>query len=227
MTDSVDPLSEPLRPITDAFLGDWWTEQQPGAEEDASTPYVDPWSALEDIPFLDTSMVAGADLVERVDALKKTALRWIVNAVIVLGIGAALWFLGHSQGAKHLAFDAFKWSAETFSPYGTAIGFAIIVGVIGAILYAFRSVEVAGYGAVEVFVGGYIAWYVSFHLDYQNFDLFSEKLERDLFAVSTGLYVIVRGLDNIYKGIQDNTKIMKKWNYVFFFKKNASLRIKQ
>jgi|GEM_PF-2938044 len=84
-------------------------------------------------------------------------------------------------------------------------GMLPIALVVGVALFIFRSRQRLGYGLVEVAIGVFATYY-SQKADLTNPD--------SIVRVLAGLYIVVRGLDSIGKGIQ-GTKYESAWRRFF------------
>lgn len=106
------------------------------------------------------------------------------------------------------AFFAFKYRQElsgTLSIWGTALATLII----GTLFYAYRQRGRLSYGVFEFLFG----WAAALQVFWPNFDYGSLEIEK-IIQIVAGLYVMVRGLDNIGKGVE-KTKFEAHWLLVF------------
>lgn len=94
---------------------------------------------------------------------------------------------------------------STITVWGTMIG----IPVLGLLFFWYRENFRLSYGAFEFFVGVIISYYVFFpNFDYSNLGV-NEGIK-----ILGGLYVMVRGLDNLGKGII-GTRAESVWKKIF------------
>lgn len=97
-------------------------------------------------------------------------------------------------------------------PQGLLLSLVVGIGIMGGlILYSIRCQLPWIYGVLELFVGIVIAAYAVAMV------AGVVRPEGNIFfAVVGALYVIVRGLDNLYRGIEAGTEDKRAWNRHFF-----------
>ncbi|MCK4505018.1 MAG: twitching motility protein PilT [Candidatus Aegiribacteria sp.] len=115
----------------------------------------------------------------------------------VLGIATSL--LGT------LAYSNVQRIVSTVSIWGTMVA----IPLLGIYLFWYREKFRLSYGVFEFFVGVIIACYVFFPTF--NYSVLSVT---DGIKILGGLYVIVRGLDNIGKGVE-GTRVESIWKRIF------------
>jgi rRNA maturation endonuclease Nob1 len=115
-----------------------------------------------------------------------------------LGIGTSL--LGT------LIYSNIQLLVSTVSVWGTMT----LMPLIGILLFWYREKFRLSYGVFEFFVGVIMSYYVFFPIfNYSTIDV-TQGIK-----ILGGLYVMVRGLDNIGKGI-GGTKVEFIWNKIFY-----------
>ena len=134
--------------------------------------------------FLSEQVIGKADIGILNSAKKAVSKqkRYLVISLF-LGIGASL--LGN------MAFAHYRLIIDTFPVWGTVIG----LPGLGIVLYWYRQHFRFSYGVFEFFVGAIMSYYVFV----PSFD-YSRLSTATALQVIGGLYVMVRGLDNIGKG---------------------------
>jgi len=110
-----------------------------------------------------------------------------------------------------LAVLAGYWSSPYYWPLvarsvATAFFFPVF-GAAGAVLFYWRQHYRLQYGVFEVLIGVAAAWYAAVHSP--SGILFERALQ-----LSAGLYIVVRGLDNVDKAI-DQTRFARRWSRWF------------
>lgn len=99
-------------------------------------------------------------------------------------------------------------------------GTVILILIIGCLFYLFRSKNRLGYGLFETIVG--IISSISVFLP--NFDYTSLNANK-LLQLLGGIYIIVRGMDNIGVGLQESPYISFANKWKIFFQKRIIKRI--
>ena len=89
-------------------------------------------------------------------------------------------------------------------PYFTVLWF-----IVAMALFWIRGSRPVWYGVLEVFIGTTAIFYAI----YSQPDGFPENLTSKLLALASGIYIIVRGLDNIDKGVPERYKFT--WKKLF------------
>ncbi|WP_082421461.1 PIN domain-containing protein [Pseudomonas sp. NBRC 111140] len=100
----------------------------------------------------------------------------------------------------------FHFLVSTISTWGTLISLPIL----GTALYWYRENFRLSYGLSEFLVGMIMACFVFF----PNFD-YSSVGATETIQILGGLYVMVRGLDNIGKGAE-GTRLERHWKKIFY-----------
>jgi len=108
-----------------------------------------------------------------------------------------------------LVYKYFDVLVTTISVWGTII----CLPIIGVFLFRYRERDRLSYGIFEFIVGFLIACHVLF----PSFDYSQLHLPEGIKIIG-GLYVMVRGLDNIGKGVI-GTRLESRWRKLFY--KNA------
>ncbi|AOS84366.1 twitching motility protein PilT [Chlorobaculum limnaeum] len=136
------------------------------------------------------------DLEDQADKVVASQKRYLITS-FVLGILASL--------AGNLVYSNIALLVSTISVWGTMVGLPIL----GLGLFWYREKFRLSYGAFEFCVGLIMSYYVFFpKFNYSGIG-FSEGIQ-----ILGGLYVMVRGLDNIGKGV-DGTRFESFWKKVF------------
>lgn len=110
-----------------------------------------------------------------------------------------------SSWAGNLGFAKLSYLIETVSVWGTMIALPIL----GVILYWYRQKFRLAYGIFEFIVGVMMAYYVFF----PEFSYAKLSVVQGM-QILGGLYVMVRGLDNVSKGVE-GTRVEVMWKRWF------------
>jgi len=133
---------------------------------------------------------------DRADKLKKENIRYIIKNVVI------------SAGVSLLANFSYEKINEIFG-FVTKWGVLILVPILGVTLFWMRSKFRLSYGISEVIVGCIAAARVVFPVSkIQSFEAVV------LIQFLGGLYIMVRGLDNIEKGLK-GTRFLPSWQSIF------------
>jgi len=136
------------------------------------------------------------DIEEKADKVVSSQRRYIIISFI-LGIAASA--LGN------IIYSNLSLLVSTITVWGTMIGLPIL----GLAFFWYRENFRLSYGAFEFCVGVIISYYVFFpNFNYSNLGV-TEGVQ-----ILGGLYVMVRGLDNIGKGII-GTRLESVWKKLF------------
>jgi len=130
------------------------------------------------------------------DSFSKFQRRYIVLSAI----GASVLFV-----AGKFVYDHASYLVNTIPVWGTLIALPLF----GIVLFWCRQRLRLSYGFLECVVGFITSGYVF----YPNFQYAGMNMIQGV-QVLGGLYVMVRGLDNVGKGIE-NTKFESRWKKVF------------
>ncbi|UHC82003.1 PIN domain-containing protein [Pseudomonas sp. NIBR-H-19] len=110
-----------------------------------------------------------------------------------------------SSVVSTLGFFNFSDFVETFSVWGTLVA----MPVFGVLLYWYRQRFRMSYGVFEFFIGLIMTYYVFFP------DFSYEKITVvEGIQIIGGLYVMVRGMDNLSKGVE-GTRFETMWKKIF------------
>ena len=141
-------------------------------------------------------------------------LHWIIW--IIVGLLAVLptlhWIVG---GRDPFGRPILLWASGQFGP---SVEPVLIVGwafASGLVLYALRCSWPHVYGVIEIVVGAYIATFLVNLLLIEPAEPTNDAI---FFTVVGALYIIVRGLDNLYRALEPATAPMRQWNKWFFGK---------
>lgn len=132
------------------------------------------------------------DVSDAADSVNRANRNYLVQG-FVLGVAACV--------LLSVVWYYRRFVGETFPVWGLALGAMFI----GTFLFWFRSRLRLPYGIVETFVGVFAAAQLANPSAYNS---------AFFFQLSAGLYIIVRGLDNVEKGIE-GTKIEPMWKRFF------------
>lgn len=121
-----------------------------------------------------------------------------------LAINATVGVLGATL-ASAVYFNA-AYLLSTISVWGTAIALPLL----GVLLFWYRQRFRLSYGVFEFLVGIMMAYFVFL----PTFDFKTLGVVQGL-QILGGLYVMVRGLDNIGQGIEEGTRLETLWNRIF------------
>jgi len=108
-------------------------------------------------------------------------------------------------GASTVFFNA-AYLLSTISIWGTAL----MLPLLGKLLFWYRQRYRLSYGVFEFLVGVIMGYFVFL----PTFDFKTLGVIQGL-QVLGALYVMVRGLDNIGKGIEEGTRLESFWNRIF------------
>lgn len=132
------------------------------------------------------------ELSEAADSLDRSNRNYLVGGFL-LGLGVA--------GLLFAAWYFRELVGRTFPLWGLVVGAA----VVGVSLFWFRSRYRLSYGVVEALFGLFTAARLANPSTYDS---------TFILQLAAGLYIIVRGLDNIEKGIE-GTKMEHRWKRIF------------
>lgn len=136
------------------------------------------------------------EIEESADKVVFSQKRYIISSFF---LGAIASLLGN------LIYSNLNLLISTITVWGTMLGLPIM----GIALFWYRENFRLSYGAFELCVGIIMSYYVFFpSFNYANLGL-TEGIQ-----ILGGLYVMVRGLDNVGKGIE-GTRIESLWKKVF------------
>lgn len=136
------------------------------------------------------------EIQETADKVVSSQKRYLIVS-FALGVGASL--LGN------LIYSNLNLLISTITIWGTMLA----IPVLGVSLFWYRENFRLSYGIFEFCVGVIISYYVFF----PSFD-YSSLGATEGIQILGGLYVMVRGLDNIGKGI-DGTRVELLWKKLF------------
>ncbi|MEX3937394.1 hypothetical protein AB4Y32_37650 [Paraburkholderia phymatum] len=173
-------LNHPLRSMYSSAVDIKWEDEE-NYEKDATIVRSIAWRAVL-LKELNDGLYLGLALVTGIGGAYPIAIfvRWVAPTVPKLGDFLANYLL-------------------TFP----VLGIAAILAVAGVALYAIRSRFRLFYGLVETWIGIYVTWLAIPHVDAGRALSAVGGPGLDWVKVVTGLYVIVRGLDNIGKQIKE------------------------
>lgn len=121
---------------------------------------------------------------------------------VALGVLSALLFgtvlTGYLLGGADLGRTAYVWLSDpTVDRRHAAAAVMLLVGASGFVLFWFRLIARACYGAVEVLVGLYVAL-----AQIQNVAPGRPVIQESVLLglLTAGVYLVVRGLDNVHQG---------------------------
>lgn len=137
-------------------------------------------------------------------ALLTSAKSYAAEQNRYLAFNAIVGILG-AAGASAVFFNA-AYLLSTISVWGTALGLPLL----GILLFWYRQRYRLSYGVFEFLVGVMMAYFVFL----PSFDFKTLGVIQGL-QILGGLYVMVRGLDNVGKGIEEGTRLESVWNRIF------------
>ena len=137
-------------------------------------------------------------------ALLTSAKSYAAGRNRYLAINATVGALG-ALGAGIVYFNA-AYLLSTISVWGTVV----ILPLLGVLLFWYRQRYRLSYGVFEFLVGVMMAYFVFL----PSFDLKTLGVIQGL-QILGGLYVMVRGLDNVGQGIEEGTRLETLWNRLF------------
>lgn len=137
-------------------------------------------------------------------ALLTSAKSYSAEQSRYLAFNAIVGILG-AVGASAVFFNA-AYLLSTISVWGTALGLPLL----GILLFWYRQRYRLSYGVFEFLVGVMMAYFVFL----PSFDFKTLGVIQGL-QILGGLYVMVRGLDNIGKGIEEGSRLESIWNRIF------------
>jgi hypothetical protein len=108
-------------------------------------------------------------------------------------------------GASTIFFNA-AYLLSTISIWGTALALPLL----GILLFWYRQRYRLSYGVFEFLVGVMMGYFVFL----PSFDFKTLGVIQGL-QILGALYVMVRGLDNIGRGIEEGTRLESIWNQIF------------
>lgn len=129
----------------------------------------------------------------------------LTTIAAMIGFGV----LGNHQPASSIMEKPYDALCEAliFAAYSYAANFA------GYFFYGLRCRDPWSYGILEVLVGIIIAMYSVALLTGGG-----NSYAGVVFAALGAIYIIVRGLDNMYRSIKEGTEDKRAWNRNFFLK---------
>lgn len=134
----------------------------------------------------------------------KAALGTAAFAVVVMSI-----ILGTTFSLERLWDYA---SSNITSSYKTSFLFGIATFIVGSLFFLIRTIWRVTYGISEIIAGVCIASYRAFGT---NEWLSSVNMDLYLVVLTAGVYLVVRGLDNVAQGIkQSNDPIVRAWRWL-------------
>lgn len=136
------------------------------------------------------------EIEERAEKVVSSQRRYLITS-FVLGAGAS--------AVANIVYSNIDLLISTITVWGTMIGLPIL----GLALFWYRENFRLSYGAFEFCVGVIMSYYVFF----PTFSYLGLGVTEGI-QILGGLYVMVRGLDNIGKGIV-GTRLESLWNKVF------------
>lgn len=145
---------------------------------------------------LETPEEPSPEIAAKVKSYLQTQKKYIVINLLV-GIGASI--------ASSLLISNISLITSTLPVWGTIIS----LPVLGVALYWCRSRYRLAYGAAEFIVG----LVTSLNIFFPSFD-YAHLQPIAVLQILGGLYIMVRGLDNIAQGIR-GTKIEPTWKRIF------------
>ena len=137
-------------------------------------------------------------------ALLSSAKSYSAEQNRYLAFNAIVGILG-AVGASAVFFNA-AYLLSTITIWGTALGLPLF----GILLFWYRQRYRLSYGVFEFLVGIMMAYFVFL----PSFDFKTLGVIQGL-QILGGLYVMVRGLDNVGKGIEEGTRLESIWNRIF------------
>lgn len=131
----------------------------------------------------------------------KLLLPGVFCAVLLIPVGMGVY------GAAAAFFDGFQWVALALSDRSRSTTFAVIVtGAAGLALFGIRIKWRVVYGLTEAVVGLLVAGHRA------NSDgVTSADVALVLAILTAGVYLVVRGLDNVHQGWKSETDPIAKW----------------
>ena len=158
-----------------------------------------PW----DLPELSDPVVIAArrrDLANLLDHFQRSRRNYLIAQFLATVLFTILIVAGAEGFLDFLLTSVPKWI--TF----------ILVPIVGLFFYWWRQNHSLSYGMLEFFGGAYAAIRVISGLNYD----YTKMGLAELSVVGGGIYIIVRGLDNIGKGLEKNERpIFKYWKRLF------------
>jgi rRNA maturation endonuclease Nob1 len=135
--------------------------------------------------------------------IQRSAKSFSVGQWKFLVYSALLGFAASLLG--NLAFSKFLFLVSTVSVWGTAI----VLPLLGILLYGYRQRFRLSYGIFEFLVGVIATYYVFL----PTFNYATLTVVQGI-QVLSGLYVMVRGLDNVGRGVE-GTRAETVWKRIF------------
>lgn len=131
-------------------------------------------------------------------ATKFVNLQWrhLTASLVVGALGSLIANLGYSK---------FSYLVSTISVWGTVVA----LPCLGVFLFWYRQKYRLSYGVFEFIVGVMMTYYVFF----PNFSYAALNVVEGI-QILGGLYVMVRGLDNVSKGVE-GTRVEPFWQRIF------------
>lgn len=154
------------------------------------------WIAPSDFLALDPGQKSDQKTLASASSVTRSQ-RFYIGLSWLGGLGTAL--------VGNIAYDNAQNLLTTAPVWGTLIGILIV----GCALYWYRQRFRLAYGVAEFAVGFMTSAYVF----YPTFDYAGIQVVHEIQLLG-GLYVMVRGLDNIAKGVE-NTRLEPLWKRVF------------
>jgi rRNA-processing protein FCF1 len=155
-------------------------------------------TAITGVQFLQQSLADIPDAEIQRSAKSFAASQWrFVALSIVLGVLLSL--LGQ------LAFSRLSYLVSTVSVWGTVVALPLL----GVTLYWYRQKYRLSYGIFEFIVGFVMTLYVFF----PTFSYTALTVVEGI-QILGGLYVMVRGMDNVSKGVE-GTRVESVWRKLF------------
>jgi hypothetical protein len=148
---------------------------------------------------------------ERAEARFRRFVRIATPIVLVATSAAAKW-AQEAFDTQEKAQRAIDFLIKHLSVEGLEIGIGTAIVIIGLYLYRFRSRRPSWYGVVEIAVGWFIALQI---IDQMRVGTTAPTMN-GFFTAAGALYVIVRGCDNVYRGMSAGTVATRRWNQWFF-----------
>jgi len=137
-------------------------------------------------------------------ALLTSAKSYAAEQNRYLAFNAMVGVLG-AVGASTIFFNA-AYLLSTISIWGTALALPLL----GILLFWYRQRYRLSYGVFEFLVGVMMGYFVFL----PSFDFKTLGVIQGL-QILGALYVMVRGLDNIGRGIEEGTRLESIWNQIF------------
>ena len=131
----------------------------------------------------------------------KLLLPGVFFAVLLIPVSVGIY------GAASALFDGFQWVALALSDRTRSTAFVVIVtGAVGLALFGIRVKWRVVYGLTEAVVGLLVAG----HRVNAN-GVTSADMALVLAILTAGVYLVVRGLDNVHQGWKSETDPIAKW----------------